>query len=503
MSFPELSDFDAVGLAELVSAKQVHPTELVEEVITRIERINPRLNAVVTPMYEAAREDARQAPRGLLGGVPFLLKDAIFECAGAPLSNGSKFFRGFVPTFDSELVRRMKCAGLVVVGKTNTSEFALMPNTESELFGPCRNPWSERHTTGGSSGGSAAAVAARIVPMAHASDGGGSIRIPASCCGLFGLKPTRARTPTGPSDIDAFHGALVGHAVTLTVRDSAALLDALCGPELGAVYSAPPPERPFSHEVGADPGQLRIAVTSYPFLGRDVDPECVAAFERTAKLLLELGHVVEDFGDSPIEAMAELDRDRLQSATLMIVSSWLATEISRAEKFLGRRATSRDFEVQTWLMALFGRRHSGAEYVEAYRTVRSIGPVLARFFEDHDVLLTPTLAAPPLPLGWAQVSGIEELVGRLEAAIDSILVAELFGVFESRIEAILDFTPYTPLFNFTGHPAMSVPLEWSSTGLPIGMHFGGRYGDEVTLFRLAAQLEEARPWSHLVPPVHA
>ncbi|MCP4317718.1 MAG: amidase [Hyphomicrobiales bacterium] len=503
MGFTEFSDFDAVGLAELIRKKEVHPTELVDEVVERIERINPRLNAVVTPMFESAREAARDAPRGLFGGVPFLLKDAFFECAGVPLSNGSRFFRGYVPIFDSELVHRIKGSGLIVAAKTNTPEFALTPYTDSELFGACRNPWNEQYSAGGSSGGSAAAVAARIVPMAHASDGGGSIRIPASCCGLFGLKPTRARTPTGPSDIDAFNGALVGHAVSLTVRDSATLLDVLAGPESGAVYSVPPPRRPFAREVGADPGQLRIAFTSHPFLGHRVDPECIAALHRTVTLLQDLGHVVEDLGDVPTQVIRELDPDRLQSATLMIVSSWLAADIGRAEKLLGRRATSRDFEVQTWLMALFGHRHSGAEYVEAYRTVRSIGPLLARFFQDHDILLTPTLAAPPRLLGWALVSGIEELVGRLEAAIDSILVAELFGAFEARIENILDFTPYTPLFNFSGHPAMSVPLEWSSTGLPIGLHFGGRYGDEATLFRLAAQLEEARPWRDRLPPIHA
>ncbi len=494
--FPEYSDYDATGLAGLVRKKEVHPAELVDEVFMRIERINPEINAVVTLMRDAAEEEARLRPDGPFGGVPILLKDAFFECAGAPLSNGSRFFRDYVPDFDAELITRIKRAGLIIVGKTNVPEFALSPHTEPELFGPCLNPWDVTRTQGGSSGGSAAAIAARIVPMAQASDGGGSIRIPASCCALFGLKPTRARTPTGPSDIDALHGALVGHAISISVRDSALLLDALAGPEPGAVYWAPPPKCAYAREVEREPGRLRIAYTASPFMGHRMDPECLAALDRTVTLMRELGHEVS-------EATPDLDRDPLLGAMLIVTTSLLAADIGKAERELGRRATSRDFEPQTWLMTLFGRHHSGAEYVEAYRTIRSTGPMIARFFQEYDVRLTPTLATPPLPIGWSQPHGIDDFIARVEAAVGSTLISELFGAFRSTLEEIFDFAPYTTLFNFTGNPAMSVPLEWSSGGLPIGMHFAARYGDEATLFGLAAQLEQARPWQGLLPPVHA
>lgn len=442
--------------------------------------------------------EASSDPRGKIGfcGVSFLLKNSYFECAGVPLSNGSRFYRGYVPDFDARLVRRLKRCGLIIVGKTNVPEFAITPYTGPELFGPCRNPWNLEHTTGGSSGGSAAAVAARILPMAHGSDGGGSIRIPASCCGLFDLKPTRARTPTGPSDIDALHGAVVGHVLTISVRDSATLLDYVSGPEPGAVYSAPLAERDYQSEIETELGRLRIAFTSHPFLGHTVDRECIAALQNTVTLLQELGHTVT-------EARPVLDREALLSALLVITSSWLAADIQVAERKLNRKARARYFEPETWLLALLGRRYSGPEYVKAYRAIRETGPILAQFFQDYDILLTPTLAMPPPRLGWAQATGIEELIGRLEAAVGLPALAELSGAIRARMEEVLDFTPYTPLFNFTGHPAMSMPLEWNGAGLPIGLHFGARYGDEATLLQLAAQLERARPWRHRLPSVHA
>ncbi len=494
--FPEFSNYDAVGLAELVRKKDVHPVELVDEVFVRIERVNPSINAVVALMHDSAQKSAEEPPRGPFGGVPFLLKDAFFECSGAPLSNGSRFYDGYVPDFDSRLVARIKQTGLIIVGKTNVPEFALTPYTEPERFGPCRNPWNLEHTTGGSSGGAAAAVAARIVPMAHGSDGAGSIRIPASCCGLFGLKPTRARTPTGPSDMGALHGAVVGHVLSVSVRDSAALLDFVAGPEPGAAFSAPPPERDYVTETERAPRPLRVAFTWHPLLGHNVDPECVAALERTVLLLEELGHLVT-------EAKPDLDRDALVRSVPIIAASWLAADIREAERKLARKAKPRDFETETWLLAQKGRHCSGAEYVAAYRAMLRTGPILAQFFQEFDILLTPTLSKPPPRLGWAKAQRLESFVERLDAAVGSPGFVEIFGAIQSRVEEMLDFTPYTPVFNFTGHPAMSVPLEWSSKGLPIGLHFGGRYGDEATLFRLAAQLEKARPWKGRLPPVHA
>ncbi len=465
---------DATAQAELVRTKQVTPAELVDAAIARIERLNPALNAVVTPLFDQAREAARgELPEGPFTGVPYLLKDLMATLAGVRMTSGSVFLRDHVAREDSELVRRLKRAGLIVVGKTNTPEFGLLPTTEPKLFGATHNPWNLGHTTGGSSGGSAAGVASGMVPMAHANDGGGSIRIPASCCGLFGLKPTRARNPLGPRLGDGLSGLVAEHAVTRSVRDSAALLDATSGPDLGDPYWAPPPERPFAEEVGRDPGRLRIAVATRAVTGLPVHPDCLAAAAAAAKLCESLGHTVE-------EADPGLDGERLDRIFGTLWSAGAAASVDGSALMMGREAKPEEFEPLTWAMAERGRERTAAEYLMAVAGAQAVSREVARFFADYDALLTPTLAEPPVPLGTFDSTPANPLQGMQRAA---------------------QFVPFTPIFNITGQPAMSLPLYWNDASLPVGVQFAGRFGDEGTLFRLAAQLETARRWSQRKPPI--
>jgi len=389
------------------------------------------------------------------------------------MTSGSAFLENFVPGYDSALVSRYKRAGLIVVGKTNTPEFGIVPTTEPKLFGPSRNPWDISRTTGGSSGGSAAAVAARIVPMAHANDGGGSIRIPASCCGLFGLKPTRARNSLGPAFGDMFSGLVAEHAVTRSVRDSAALLDATAGPEVGDPYYAPPPARPFIQEVGADPGRLRIAVSVAAPSGVSIHDDCVAAVRDAAKLCSELGHNVE-------EASPTFNREMLTRSFMALWAAGCTWEIDGQAQRSGRTASADQFEPSTWTLYQMGANVSASQYLQALQSLQSMSREIGRFFEDYDVWLTPTLGMPPVELGHFDSPAEDPLRGMRRAA---------------------EFVPFTPICNATGQPAMSVPLYWNSEGLPVGTHFVARFGDEATLFRLAAQLEEARPWKDRRPPV--
>ncbi|MBI2526607.1 MAG: amidase [Candidatus Rokubacteria bacterium] len=469
-----LAFLDATAQADLVRRGEVTPLELVEAAITRIERLNPRLNAVVTPMHDLARRAAQAPPTGgAFPGVPFLLKDLGAEYAGVGFTEGSAFLAGqYIPAEDSTLVVRLKRAGLIVLGKTNTPEFGILPTTEPRLFGPARNPWDTGRSTGGSSGGSAAAVAAGLVPMAHANDGGGSIRIPASCCGLFGLKPTRARNPLGPHYGDLFSGLVVEHAVTRSVRDSAALLDATAGPEAGDPYWAPPPARPFLDEVGADPGRLRIAFTTHAASGVPIHADCVLAVQETARLCESLGHEL-------IEAAPVVDGEEFSRAFITLWSSGCAWTIDDWARRTGRLPRPEEFEPLTWMLSESGRANSAAAYLLALQDLQRVTREVARFFERHHCWLTPTVAEPPLPLGSFDPTPEDPLNGLRRSAA---------------------FVPFTPIANVTGQPAMSVPLSWNAGGLPVGVHFVGRFGDEATLFRLAAQLEAARPWAHRCPP---
>ena len=472
----ELAWLDATAQAELVSRKEVKPVELVEAAIERIERVNPQLNAVIFPLFEQARQAASgELPAGPFTGVPFLLKNLMAWCAGAPQTQGSRFLEGFVAPYDAELTRRYKRAGLVICGITNAPEYGILPTTEPQLHGPSRNPWNTAHITGGSSGGSAAAVAAGMVPMAHANDGGGSIRIPASCCGLVGLKPTRARNPLGPDVGDAFSGLIAEHAVTRSVRDSAALLDATAGPDVGDPYYAPAPARPFIEEVGANPGRLRIAFTKQSPTGVPLHPDCVAAVEDAAKLCAELGHEV-------VEAAPQVDSEMIVPMFMTIWSSGMTWTIDGFAMALGKTPTPDQFEPGTWALYQMGQQQSAAKYLLAVQWCQRMSRDIGRFMLDYDVWLTPTLGAPPLQLG----------------AMDSTPENPLNGM---RVAA--EFVPFTPLANVTGQPAISLPLYWNAEGLPVGTHFTGRFGDEATLFRLASQLESARPWSQRRPPVSA
>ena len=470
-------DRDALGQAELVRRGDVKPIELVDAVIERIEQLNPRLNAVVTKMYEQAREAATGLiPDGPFHGVPFLLKDLGATYGGVRQTSASKALEDFIPEEDSELVTRQKQAGLIIVAKTNTPEFGLTATTEPHLFGPTHNPWNLEHTPGGSSGGSAAAVAARIVPMAHANDGGGSIRIPASCCGLFGLKPTRARNSPAPS-----MGSILSceHAVTLTVRDSAALLDATEGYVPGDPYAAPPKQRPYLDELQVSPGRLRIAFTRMEPIEQPLHPDCVDAVERAARLLESLGHDVE-------EAAPEIEIERYKKSFMTLWSARLARAIESIASTREEPARPELYEPVTWQLYELGRRLSARQYLEDENYLLSLGRLFADFLSKYDLWLTPTLGEPPPKLG--------VLYPPPEARKPDA---------PATVERNFDFVPYTHMANVTGLPAMSVPLHWNETGLPVGVHFVGRFGDEATLFRLASQLEQARPWIDRVPPVAA
>jgi len=493
--FSDYDKHDGLGLAELVRKKEVKPSDLVEEAISRIEKLDPQLNAVIHRMYDLARKAAEEnLLDGPFGGVPFLLKDLMAEYAGVPMRKGSRFHKDFVPDHDCEMVKRFKAAGVIVLGKTNTPEYGLVPVTEPELFGPSNNPWDLTRTTGGSSGGSAAAVAARMVPLAHGNDGGGSIRIPASCCGVFGFKPTRGRNPLGPDLGEAWHGLACDHVLTRSVRDSAAMLDATAGPDVGAPYYAPPPPRPFLEEVGTDPGKLRIAFTSKPFLPGVVHKDCVRGLEATVKLCQDLGHEV-------VEAAPQIDGEAFARAFLTMVCGETAADIEEAEALLGRKATSKDFELGTWATALLGKQITAAEFSRAIRLLQRSARQVGQFFEGYDVLVTPTLASPPLATGALQPQGAEAFAMKLLGSLNAGGLLQALGGVDASVDKIFGFMPYTPLFNATGQPAMSVPLYWNDEGLPIGMHFVGRYGDEAALFRLAGQLEQAKPWFDRAPPI--
>jgi amidase len=491
----DFHQLDALGTADLIRRREISPRDAVQAAIGRIEAVNPQLNAVVLRMFDRALGDADgDIPDGPFRGVPFLLKDLLTWYAGEPISSGSRLFQGWVAPSDSEMTRRYRRAGLIVVGKTNTPEFGLVPFTESELLGVCRNPWNPEVTVGGSSGGSGAAVASGMVPMAGGGDGGGSIRIPASCCGLFGLKPTRGRTPTGPVNGELWRGATVEHVITRSVRDSAAVLDAVAGPDVGAPYFAPPPERPFLDEVRTPPGRLRIAFTVEPMLGREVHPDCVKAVVDAARLLESLGHDVS-------EDTFEVNRDAFNAAFLTVVCCEMASELDDAARLLGRVVRRRDVEAPTWALALIGRSISGPDYTTAVRYLQRTGRRVGEFFERYHVHVSPVVSGPPFPHGALQPPASERAAMSVLGALRASKVMKAMGALERAAGTVFDWMAYTPVANATGQPAMSVPLSWNAAGLPIGVHFTGRYADEATLFRLAAELEIASPWREKKPPL--
>jgi amidase len=495
MSFTEYPSYDALGLAELVRTGAVSAQELVETAIERIESLNPRLNAVIHRMFDRGRREvAAGLPEGPFRGVPFVIKDLSLLVAGEPMCCGSRFLEGWVPDHDSELVSRFRRSGLVALGKTSTPELGLTPYTEPELFGPTRNPWNTDRISGGSSGGSAAAVASRMVPIAGGGDGGGSIRIPASCCGLFGMKPTRGRTPTGPDRGELWQGCVVDHVLTRSVRDSAAALDAIAGPDVGAPYYMPSPERPYLDELRTPTARLRIAFTTQPMLGREVHPDCVAAVTRTVELLRSLGHTVE-------EATPQFDGKAFARNFMLMVAGECRGDIEEAARLSGRTPNASKFEPTTWALGLLGRSISAADFVSATRALQMDARRIGQFFTGYDLLLTPTVSTPPPPVGSLQPSARDRTVLAMLGRMNAGKLLDMMGMLDEAAGDAFEFTPWTPVFNVTGQPAMSVPLEWNAEGLPIGLHFVGRFGDEATLFRLAAQLESAKPWSDRRPSV--
>jgi amidase len=493
-AFAEYARHDGVGLAGLVRAGEVSPVELVEAAIARAEATHASLNAIVIPMYEHARDRARQALTGPFAGVPFLIKDLYQDYAGVPATSGSWALRraGYTPTRHSEIVRRWLDAGAVVLGRTNTPEFGAKAITEPVCWGPTHNPWQRDRSPGGSSGGAAAAVAAGIVPAAGASDGGGSIRIPAASTGLFGFKPGRGRTPTGPEVGEALHGAAVNHVISWSVRDSAAWLEASHGDEPGSVCRLAPPPRSYSQEIERDPRPLRIAFSSASPLGTPVDAAAVAGVESTAKLLEGLGHRLEPAAPALDGVLLAHHFTRVWMAQLA-----LGMRLTRAQ--LGARDA--DFELDSLAMEAIAESHAAPAYAESYVHWLQAGRALADFFTRYDVWLTPTLAEPPPRLGalktpdWATnlmraalPLGLRRLIPLSRKTIERVTLENLRGV------------PFTQLANVTGVPAMTVPLCQFADGMPLGMHFTADHGAEGLLLSLAAQLERSAPWRTRRPP---
>ncbi len=483
--FIEYDRYDAVGLAGLVRKKEVSPRELLHEALARCDKVNPALNAVIHRMDAQAEEAAAEIDPALpFAGVPFLAKDLGPPLAGVPLTSGSRLFANYVPGEDGELMKRFKQAGLVVFGKTNVPEFGLLPVTEPQLFGPCRNPWDTNRTPGGSSGGAAAAVAAGIVPMAHASDGGGSIRIPASCCGLFGLKPSRGLNPRIVQVHTITEDFGVDHVLSRSVRDSAAALDAICN-------RANPG---FLANLEAGPGSLRIGVVRGAMLGQTVAPQNRAALEHAVKLLQGLGYEVED-------AEPAVDYNGFRLAFLTYWTIGIQELLDNAAQSLGYKPTRAEVEPATWGLAKVGSAMAAADKARARRAIWKAAKAFASYFERFDIMLSPALAQPPLRIGQNRITGTEKCVMRVVDALQSPwLKKALLRAMAARSFA---FAPFTAPFNMTGQPAMSVPLYWTAEGLPIGIQFAAKLGADGLLLRLARQLEIAQGWEARRPPIWA
>ena len=495
--FNEYEDYDALGLAELVRNKEVTSEEVCEAAISRAEERNPKVNAINRPMFEEARATIKNLgdQAGPFAGVPFLVKDLGLHVAGVPLSNGSAALRDYIPTEDDTVITRYREAGLVFFGKTNTPEFGLMGVTEPEAFGPTRNPWNLGHTSGGSSGGAAAAVASGMTPVATASDGGGSIRIPASACGLFGLKPTRGRIPLGPSRGEGWDGAAVNHVVSRSVRDSAALLDATHGPAPGAPYQITHPGCSYLALLDEKPETLKIAFCTRSPLGTDVDPECIEAVEKTAELLQSLGHQVE-------EKEPEVDGLAVAKAYLTMYFGHVAADLRWIREVRGEDAIE-NVEQSSRLLGLIGEALPAGEFVHSKRTWNQLGRTMADFHTQYDLYMTPTVAYPPVKIGELAPGPAEQLLARGIVKLGSAKILLAIGLIDKIAKKNLSRTPFTQLANLTGQPAMSVPLHWTKSGLPIGVQFVAPFADEETLVRLAGQLEEAQPWFTRRPPLFA
>jgi Asp-tRNA(Asn)/Glu-tRNA(Gln) amidotransferase A subunit family amidase len=473
IDFNEYRAYDAVGLADLIARKQVSAAEVLEAAIARTEVINPTINAVVHKQYDTAGQAiADGIGDGPFAGVPYMMKDLGGFQAGQRCTMGSRLFADFVPDHNLEYTDRCLAAGLLIMGRTNTPEFGMVANTEPVLHGPTRNPWDLERSAGGSSGGAAAAVAAGILPMAHATDGGGSIRIPAANCGLFGLKPSRGRNPAGPDVGEGWAGLACGHVVSRSVRDSAVMLDCTHGAAPGDPYAAPRPERPFAEEVGRDPGQLKIALMTDGHDGRPLSVATTAGVLQAAKLCEDLGHHVEP-------ATPDVDNTDVRKAMMVIIAANTWNMVSARWRALGREPTAQDLETVAYEWAMEGPKYSASEYAAAVAFLHATGRKLGAFLMDYDVVLGATMRNPPIKLG------------------EMVMTMDLASYRKKSMEEVCT----TPIYNATGGAAMSVPLHWTDDGLPVGIHFGAELGGEAKLLRLAAQLEEARPWFDRLPPV--
>ena len=472
--FAEYEQYDGLGLAELVRQGQVTPDELLDAAIERVEARNGAVNAVISKAYDRARQTiAPGLPDGPFRGVPYLLKDLNGWRAGDIVTRGSDFFKDTPPVAATgELVTRLEASGLVIFGRTNSCELGLSLTCEPRAYGPTRSPWDTDRISGGSSGGAAAAVGARMLPMAHASDGFGSIRAPAACCGLVGLKPTRGRNSQSPYSGEGLGGCSTEHAVTLSVRDTAALLDATSGPGAGDPYAAPPPARPFLSEIGADAGTLRIAFTTKAPNGAPVAPEYLATLHETVQLCVDLGHQVE-------EADPAVDGDQVVPTFLTLAASNTVVNLG-SHPTKGRPAQRGEVENVTFDTGKLGEQISAADYVRATQTMHRLGRQMAAFHQQYDVLLTPGLGTLPPPIGW------------IDMMMDDV---------HEYWRRVFTFSPFTVWFNLTGQPAIMLPIGRSETGFPIAVQLVAPFGDEATLFRLGSQLEAARPWFDRKPPV--
>ena len=467
--------YDALGLADLVRRREVKPIELVETVIDRIERVNPALNCVNIKTYDLARSLAQgPLPDGPFKGLPWLLKDVAIFYGGILMTAGCRFLKDFVAPGDSEVVARIKKAGMILVGKTPTPEWGLTTSTESILWGVTRNPWNLERVAGGSSGGAAAAVAARVVPMADGSDGGGSIRIPASNCGVVGLKPCRGRVPVGPFIGDFWYGGAIFNCLSRTVRDTAAYLDAVAGPMPGDPYQPAPPVRSFLEEVTRPAGRLKIGFSHKGFPDIPVSIDCAKAVEDAARLCIDLGHEV-------VEMDFTFDVQSFWGTFTNTAAVGVAMAMDTLEMLIGRAVTENDVEKMTWDGLQAVRAVSGVKHALDIEAFRLLGRQIAGICQPFDVVITPTQPNPPLKLGaYSQSKSMEEITPALLASI-----------------------VYTAPFNVSGQPAISLPLHWTDDGLPVGVQFAGGYAQEATLLRLAAQIEQARPWIDRKPPVSA
>jgi amidase len=493
ISQSEYLQLDATAMAALVRKGDVSGSELLAAALRQYERVNPQINAIGVLMRDQAQSQAQQNATGVMGGVPMLIKDATQDYAGLPTSYGSRAFSRVTPARHSTIVQRFCDSGALIFGKTNTPELALKAVTESAAFGVTRNPWDLGRTPGGSSGGSAAAVAAGIVPMAGANDGGGSIRIPAACCGLFGLRPSRGRVSVGPASGEVWEGASSDLVVSRSVRDSALALDLLGGASAGDPFIIAPADEPFTALARRDPGRLRIAFSTRSPIGTPVHPEAVEAVQNAVALLRSLGHDVVE--DEPAYDGAELAR-----CYIHLYYGQVAASIAQA-RALGARYD--DFEMLTQVLGVLGRAMNAGQYVSSHQKWNQFARALGDFYSRVDVYLTPSLAQPPVRHGESDLPQWQNsmLSGLLHSGLLSVLAR--LGLTNNMVDQIardsLSFVPFTQLANLTGTPAMSVPLHWTAEGLPLGVQFCGPFGSEARLLQLATQLEAVKPWFHRLP----